>query len=354
MENLPAEAIRCEQCDTEMSSAALSCPGCGRLVHAEELKTLAAEAEQAEQKGDFASAMAAWRRALELLPPGTRQQELIAARVGELGSKVPAIETAPGASPAAPHGNRRAGGLAGAAGAVALLAWKLKFVALFVLTKAKFLLLGLTKASTFLSMFLSLGVYWTAFGWKFALGLVASIYVHEMGHVAALRRYGFRATAPMFIPGLGALIRLQQHPVNPVENARIGLAGPIWGLGAAVAALGVYFVTDWPAWLAIARIGAWLNLFNLIPIWQLDGGRGFSSLTRPQRWLAVAAIGVAWFLTEEPLLLLLFIAGCFQAVQPRAPVKPDRVGLIQYVALVAVLSAMLYAMGQPAAAVPGG
>jgi Zn-dependent protease len=329
-----AEAVRCRQCDTELSSAALSCPGCGMLVYAEELKALAGEAEQAEQKGDFPGAMAAWRRALELLPPGTRQQELIAARVGELGSIVPAASAAP---PAA-RGNGRLGGLAGA-GTLGLLIWKLKF-----------LLLGLTKASTLLSMLLSLGVYWTAFGWKFALGLVVSIYVHEMGHVAALRRYGFRATAPMFIPGFGALIRLQQRPVNPVENARIGLAGPLWGLGAALAALGVYLATDWPAWLAIARFGAWLNLFNLIPIWQLDGGRGFSSLSRPQRWLAVAAIGVAWFLTAESLLLLLLIAGGVQALLANAPAKPDRVGLVQYVALVAVLSAMC----QLIVTVPGG
>ena len=74
-----------------------------------------------------------------------------------------------------------------------LLVWKFKFIALLALTKAKFLLLGLTKASTFLSMFLAMGVYWTAYGWKFALGLVVSIYIHEMGHVAALHRYGFRA-----------------------------------------------------------------------------------------------------------------------------------------------------------------
>jgi Zn-dependent protease len=209
-----------------------------------------------------------------------------------------------------------------------------------LLTKAKFLLLGLTKASTFLSMFLSLGVYWTAFGWKFALGLVASIYVHEMGHIAALRRFGFRATAPMFIPGLGAIIRLQQHPVNPVENARIGLAGPLWGLGAALAALGVYLISGWPSWLAIAHVGAWINLFNLLPIWQLDGGRGFSSLSRSQRWLAVAAIAAAWFFTGEGLLLLLLVAGFFQALHAAIPLKSDRVGLIQYVVLVAALSAL--------------
>ena len=78
-------------------------------------------------------------------------------------------------------------------------------LALFLLTKGKLLLFGLSKGTTFLSMLAALGVYWTLWGWKFALGFVLSIYVHEMGHVAAMKRFGLAATAPMFIPGFGAL-----------------------------------------------------------------------------------------------------------------------------------------------------
>ena len=274
MSSPPAETIRCGVCGTEMSASILSCPGCGRLVHGERLKQLAVAAEGAEQSGDFPAAMAAWRNALELLPAGTRQREVIVARLDELGRKSPLPRSTlagPASRPASSSGSKaRAGGLAGI-GALGVLVWKFKFIALVVLTKAKFLLLGLTKASTFLSMFLAMGVYWTAYGWKFALGLVVSIYVHEMGHVAALHRYGFRASAPMFIPGLGAIVRLQQHPVNPLENARIGLAGPIWGFAAALVSLVVYVVTGSAIWLAIARVGAWINLFNLTPFWQLDG-----------------------------------------------------------------------------------
>lgn len=338
MSNQPVETVRCHKCGTELSSRALNCPGCGQLTYAEQLKSLATEAERAEHAGDFPGALATWRRALELLPVGTRQQQIVIARIEELSRKSPVESTHSPPTPAS--GNKvKARGLAGIS-ALALLLWKFKLVGVFLLTKAKFLLLGLTKASTFFSMFLSLGVYWTAYGWKFALGLVVSIYIHEMGHVAALRRFGFRAAAPMFIPGVGAIVRLQQHPVNPIENSRIGLAGPIWGLGAALVALCVYGVTQWPSWLAIARVGAWINLFNLIPVWQLDGARGFSSMSRSQRWLAVATIAGAWFLTAEGLLLLLLIAGFFQAMQRTAPVKPDRTGLIQYMLLIAALSAM--------------
>src|SRR5205807_8136402 len=177
-----------------------------------------------------------------------------------------------------------------------------------ILTKSKFLLLGLTKASTFLSMLLSAGVYFTMWGWQFAVGLVVSIYIHEMGHVQALNRYGIKATPPMFIPGFGALIRLRQYPTDAREDARVGLAGPIWGLGAALAALGVYLVTRAPIWAAIAHLGAFINLFNLVPVWQLDGARGFHALSRHQRWIAAAVIAAMWAATGEGLLVLLLLA----------------------------------------------
>src|SRR5207253_3148688 len=119
-------------------------------------------------------------------------------------------------------------------------------VALVLLSKVKFLLLGLTKASTIISMFAFFGLYWSTFGWPLALGLVVSIYIHEMGHVAMLRRLGIASSAPMFIPGVGALVMLKQHVDDPRTDARIGLAGPVWGLGAGLAALGVHAATGVP------------------------------------------------------------------------------------------------------------
>src|SRR5207253_3338673 len=122
-------------------------------------------------------------------------------------------------------------------------------VALVLLSKVKFLLLGLTKASTIISMFAFFGLYWSTFGWPLALGLVLSIYIHEMGHVAMLRRLGIAAVAPIFIPGVGALVMLKQHITDPLTDAKIGLAGPVWGLGAAFAAFAVYMLTGARIWL---------------------------------------------------------------------------------------------------------
>jgi Zn-dependent protease len=323
----------CPQCGTQVAPALLACPSCHRLVHTDELKRLAADADHATQAGDTSAALAAWRRALDLLPQDAKQHAVISARVLALSRT---LDSRPHATTLGSRWGKGAAGL----GALGALLFKLKFALVFVLTKVKLLLFGLTKAGTFFSMLLSAGVYWTIWGWKFAFGLVLSIYVHEMGHVQALQRYGIKATAPMFIPGIGAVIRLKQYPAEPREDARVGLAGPLWGLGAALAAYAVYRATGIGVWGAIAHFGAWVNLFNLVPVWQLDGARGFRSLTRYQRWIAVAAIAVMWVATSEGLLVLLGLAAAAAAGFGRAAEEPDHTALAQYALLVGALSLM--------------
>jgi Zn-dependent protease len=324
------------------------------LVHAEALKALAQEADAAEQVGDLSAALVAWRKAAVLLPSGTRQHQVIAERIAGLGREIDAsphpeepghpLDTTDKASQDQGHASSgwSTGKATGVAGTIALAAWKFKFLALMVLGKAKLLLLGLTKASTFLSMFAMVGVYWTAFGFWFALGLVLSIYVHEMGHVAALTRYGYPASAPLFIPGLGAVIRLKQGFSDPRQDARVGLAGPLWGLAAALTCAVVFAITQEKIWAALAQFGALLNLFNLMPIWQLDGGRAFRSLTRPQRWLGATALAFAWAITEDGLVLLLMLVAAGRALFDKPAERPDRGALVLYIGLVAALSLLTY------------
>jgi Zn-dependent protease len=285
------------------------------------LKRLAAEAEQAT---DDAVALAAWRRVLELLPRGSRQFEQIAGKVTVLSDRIDA-----GKKPVKEHKGLW-GKIAGGAGAAVL----------FLLTKGKLLLLGLVNAQTLFSMLLSLGVYWAVWGWKLAAGLILSIYVHEMGHVFMLQRFGIRATAPMFIPGVGAIVQLKQRLATPREDARVGLAGPMWGLGAAIVSYVVYLASGAGLWAATAQVGAWINLFNLTPIWQLDGGRGFRSLSRPQRWIAAAVVAAMFWATKEGLLVLLLVVAVVRAFSPTAPTTTDGKGLAQYVLLVVILAAM--------------
>jgi Zn-dependent protease len=333
--------MRCPSCHTEVPPSRRSCPVCQTLIHADELKRLAREAEEAEAVRP-ADALAAWRRTLDLLPAESGQARAIAGRIDGLSRRV---EQEGGG--AAVRGIKKLGSVWKSGGglvAAGLLIWKLKAVLLFLLTKAKLLLLGFTKIGTVSTMALSLGVYWTVFGWQLALGLILSIYIHEMGHVAALRRFGIPASAPMFIPGIGAFVRMKQRPANSREDARVGLAGPIWGLAAALAAWGIHLAGGGPIWAAIARLGAWINLFNLLPFGPLDGGRGFSALSRWQRLAAAGVIGAAWAFTREGLLILLLIAAAFWLFVPRRAEdeagEGDGVALAQYAGLVVILSAL--------------
>ena len=320
-----AIVARCAQCGTELAPALLSCPACQALVHAAELKSLAAAAEASAAEGKLVDAHAAWTRALDLLPESSQQHQAIRGRVQDLAQRIAAT---PGAK--APAGNADDG-------------WHKRAIAigitigLFALTKAKFLLLGLTKASTFVSMFAFFALYWQLYGWALAAGLVLSIYIHEMGHVAELKRLGIAAGAPLFIPGIGALVMLKQRIDDPKVDARIGLAGPIWGLGAGLAAYVIYRATGNQLWAAIAQLTGLLNLFNLIPIWQLDGARGFHALSTWQRWIVVASVVFAYMLTKQGLLLLIAAVGIWRAMKP-APKEPDTVALGTFVILIGALS----------------
>ena len=317
----------CPQCLAELAPALLACPRCGSLVYAERLQQLAHSAQAASGNGDIAGALAAWREAIELLPGNSRQYQVIAGKIAELSGQVDASGQSRGKSGSSNSGKR--GALAAAS---ALL--------LFILTKAKLLLLGLANWSTLASMLLSLGVYWTAWGWKFALGLVVSIYIHEMGHVVALRRFGFKATAPLFIPGLGAVIRLQQRVNNPREDAAIGLAGPLYGLGAALVSAGLWLATKHPIFGAIASVGAWINLFNLTPVWTLDGGRAFHSLSRAERLLCAVAAAISWYFVRDGMLLLLLVVIGLRALSGPGNRSGNRRATFLYVLLTAALSSL--------------
>ena len=319
-------SLRCARCGTELAPTLLSCPACNTLVHAERLKQLAAAAESSQAAGQLAEANASWHQALELLPPTSQQYTAIAQRVDDITKQLAAQSPANPLLPAAAaHGPWYKRGWA----IIATLG-------VLLLGKLKFLLLGLTKLKTLLSMFAFFGVYWTTYGWPLAAGLVVSIYIHEMGHVAMLRRLGIAAGAPLFIPGIGALVMLKQRITDPRIDAKIGLAGPVWGLGAGIAAYLAYVVTGTPIWGAIAQLTGFINLFNLIPIWQLDGSRGFHALAQWQRWVVVAAMAGAFYVTGQKMLLIVGAVALFRAFQ-KTETEPDNQAMLTFVLLVFAL-----------------
>lgn len=278
----------CDGCGAQIADGLLACPGCAQLVHRAELKALASAASEAEKGGDLTAALASWRRALELLPRTSQQHAVIEQRMQALSAAIQGRGPVPDGVAGAKKAGR-AGKVAAAGGAVGLALVKSKALISVLLGNGKLLLLGLFKLPTLLSLVI-FARWSSSTNLGFGIGLVASIYVHEVGHVAALRRFGIAASAPMFVPGLGAFVRMNQYPTDAHEEARTGLAGPLWGLGAAILAALIGKVTHSALMISIASAGATLNLFNLIPFWMLDGARGLRALRRVERF---AVVGVA-------------------------------------------------------------
>ena len=127
-------------------------------------------------------------------------------------------------------------------------------------------------------MLVSVAAYSLIWGWKFAVGFVLLIFVHEMGHVLQLRREGIKASAPMFIPFFGAVIWAKSLGENAAAEARVGLAGPMLGSLGAAALIPVAYATGNDLFTALAFTGFFLNLFNLLPVVPLDGGRAMAAL----------------------------------------------------------------------------
>jgi Zn-dependent protease len=153
----------------------------------------------------------------------------------------------------------------------------------------------------------SIVAYSLFFGWTFAVGFVALIFVHEMGHVIQLRREGIKASAPMFIPFLGAAIFSKSLGDNALAEARVGLAGPILGTVGAGVCLAIGEASDSDLLRALAYIGFFLNLFNLLPVVPLDGGRAMAAMA-PWAWFLGFGALVAMLFVFPNLILLLIVA----------------------------------------------
>jgi Zn-dependent protease len=179
-----------------------------------------------------------------------------------------------------------------------------------LLAKFKTLLLLVPKLkllTTVGTMAVSVAAYAWIWGVSFAAGFVVLLFVHEMGHVIQLRREGIKASAPMFIPFLGAVITARSLGDNAVAEARVGLAGPILGSIGSAACILIWQATGNDIWRALAYTGFLLNLFNLLPVVPLDGGRAMAAMA-PWMWFAgFAALIPLVFVFSNPIMLLLIV-----------------------------------------------
>ena len=175
---------------------------------------------------------------------------------------------------------------------------------------AKYALLAF-KAIPFLAtggtLLLSFGLYALWQGPWFAAGLVLMILVHEMGHVIEIRRQGMTATAPIFIPFMGAAIFQRSHPTDALSQAKIGIAGPLLGTVGAVVAYALYGATGFVPLLLAAYLGFWINLFNLIPAGMFDGGWILAPVSKWFQLVGLTLLGALIFFAGLNPIILVFI-----------------------------------------------
>jgi Zn-dependent protease len=210
--------------------------------------------------------------------------------------------TTPG--PIEPPPRQPGRGVKKAAGPLAVLAAILAKLKGFLLVGLKFLPVLLKTGGT---MFISIWIYAMRWGWRFAVGFVLLIFVHECGHLLVARRLGLKVGAPMFIPFVGALIALKEMPRNAWAEAQVGIGGPVLGSVGAAVCYAIYCLTGNGLFSALAYTGFLINLFNLAPIGFLDGGRIVTALS-PWLWLVgTVIIGLMMFVHFNFLLLIIFV-----------------------------------------------
>jgi Zn-dependent protease len=266
----------CAQCGATLFPPDLACPVCGQLVHLQRLRVLSEQAQQIEAI-DPRAAAGIWRQCINLLPPASPQAAMLSQRITALENLRPPFP------PAAPPRPRISNPLIRTGG----------------------------------SMLVSILVYAYFFGWAFSAGFVLLIWVHEMGHVLALRRYGVRATSPLFLPFVGAVISVYRLR-DAAQEAIMAIAGPVTGTLGAVGALVLWHYLHDPVLLEVAFIAFAMNLMNLLPIPPLDGGRVTAAVSPwiwPIGFLVLLAVvvqqfyqairGGIWF-SPVPLLILYF------------------------------------------------
>ena len=220
----------------------------------------------------------------------------------------PWLPAPPPQRPVAPNRGRE-GGIVSAIGAGLVLFFKYGF-----------LLLKVAKLGpTLISMVVALFFYTLFFGWEFAIGIVLLILVHESGHVIVSRQQGIPMSLPVFLGPFGAFTRMHQQPRDARQEAIIAIGGPVFGAAAAFAcflwALAIPAGHFHYLLLALAYFGFFMNLFNLIPMSPLDGGRVANAISKWMNVVGIAIMAVVAFWLSNPFAIIILILGIFTTWQ---------------------------------------
>jgi Zn-dependent protease len=324
----PELTPNCKRCSQELAPGALVCDRCHTLVHSEELERLSAEAKALEARGELQQAREKWLSALPLLPPTSTQTGWITHRAGTLGAA-----PAGGSSDSKSTDNKWAqqrelvGPIPAHSG------------------KSRSPANQRVKLTSILSFLAFVAIYSIGSGAKFGIGFAVLILIHEMGHFIDIKRRGLPADMPVFLPGLGAYVRWQAMGVSIETRSAISLAGPLAGFFASVACAVIWYQTGNPLWAALARIGAILNLLNLIPVWVLDGGQAALALSKTERIVLMAACLVLGLALEQRLFFLVALGAGYRAFfAGDLPAHPSRATTIYFLAVLTALGVIIKLM----------
>jgi Zn-dependent protease len=317
----------CQRCSRELAPGALACDQCHALVHSEELERLSEEAKALEAGGDLRQAREKWLTGLQLLPPTSTQADWIKQHAQALDA------AADSARRPAQSDNQWARQM-GAAGPISALA-----------DKSRAPVTPRFKWTSLLSFAAFIAIYSAAAGWKFGVGFAVLILLHEMGHFVDIKGRGLPADMPVFLPGLGAYVRWQAMGVPLETRAQVSLAGPLAGFLASLACAVVWWQTGNPFWASLARVGAVLNLLNLIPVWALDGGQAALALSKAERIvLLVAGVALALVLKQNLFYLVALGAGYRAFFAADLPARPSRTTTVYFVAVLVALGVIIRLM----------
>jgi Zn-dependent protease len=261
----------------------------------------------------------------------------------ELPELAEPLQTRP-PEPASPPPKRGVWGSVATVGALLLLKLKSALALLKFASLGKF-------AMTALSM---VGMIWFEAlrgGFLFGLGFVLLLLIHELGHGYAIRRAGLTSGWPVFIPMFGAMIALKEPPKSRAMEAEIAYGGPLWGTAASLVCAALYFATGARLFLSLAYTGFFLNLFNLVPVSPLDGGRVAQVFSRRAWIVGGILLGGMFFATMAPQLLLIGVMAATHAFrrqqaddasQAQEPPEVQATWTFRYFALCFFLGASMY------------
>jgi Zn-dependent protease len=321
----------CPSCSHWLPEGTLVCPDCQTLTYGAHLGQIAQSAQQSEQELKWVEAREVWRSALVWLPRETQQAETVRQRIAQIDARLKAVDAQKA------KWTKRLGPFA----PIALFLLKFKSM-LFILFKLKFLV----------SLVAFFGIYWALFGWQFAVGFTACLFIHEMGHYVAVRRRGLKAELPVFLPMMGAYVRWYSQGVSLEDLASISLAGPMYGLVAAIACYGLFIGTHLPIFLVLVYVGGWINFLNLLPVLGLDGAQAAFALSKLQRGLIAATCAVLFALTitdgdlfgqtTQWIFLIVGLGMTWRCFTHDEPEKPSTKTFLYFQALILVLGVIVY------------